>query len=270
MVKAEDMAQVAPRYLGTPYSKLDCQAFVEKAMKDCGLDKNLAGSNAWYRLCMHEGWVGTPEECKKKYGLIPFGAFLFILKDDGGEISKGYKDGLGNADHIGLYTGMTGAKMVEIARQNGNTKASKYNFGNGAIHSSTSKGYVCTSSFAGKAINGGWNRIGLWDKIDYDLKTNLKTEGGKMDTYQAKVVGGGLNLREQPNFNADRLCLIPNGEILTITDEAGKWAKTSYSGHTGWVSKDYLEPITDEMIPVPKKKLEAFYDEIGDWLGRRG
>lgn len=270
MIKAEDIAQVAPKYLGTPYSKLDCQAFVEKAMKDCGLEKNLPGSNAWYRECMEKGWVGTPEECKQKFGLIPFGAFLFILSNNGKEPKRYQSDGIGNASHIGLFTGMTGAKMCEIARQNGVADADKYDHGNGAIHSSASRGCVCTSKFSGKAINGGWNRIGLWNKIDYDLKTDLKTEGGKMDTYQAKVVGGGLNLREQPNFNADRLCLIPNGEILTITDEAGKWAKTSYSGHTGWVSKDYIEPITDEMIPVPKKKLESFYDEIGDWLGRRG
>lgn len=270
MVKAEDMAQVAPKYLGTPYSKLDCQAFVEKTMKDCGLDKNLAGSNAWYRLCMKEGWVGTPEECKQKFGLIPFGAFLFILSDNGKEPKRYQSDGIGNASHIGLYTGMTGGKMCEIARRAGVKDPDKYDFGNGAIHSSASRGCVCTSKFSGKTINGGWNRIGLWDKIDYDLKTDLKTEVDKMDTYQAKVVGGGLNLREQPDFKAERLCLIPNGEILIITDEAGKWAKTSYSGHTGWVSKDYIEPFTDEMVSVPKKKLETFYDEIGDWLGRRG
>ena len=266
MVKAEDIAQVAPKYLGTPYSKLDCQAFVERAMKDCGLGKNLAGSNAWYRLCMKEGWVGTPEDCKAQFGLIPFGAFLFILSNNGNEPKQYRKDGIGNASHIGLYTGMTGAKMCEIARQNGVADPDKYDFGNGAIHSSTSRGCVCTSKFAGKVINGGWNRIGLWNQIDY----GLKQEHEKMDTYQAKVVGGGLNLREQPNFNAGKLCLIPNGEILTIMDEVGNWAKTSYNGHTGWVSKDYIEPITDEMISVPKKRIMAVYDELGDILGLRG
>ena len=50
-------------------------------------------------------WKGTKEECIKKFGEIPLGAFLFLLKWDGGEQEKGYHDGEGNASHVGLYTG---------------------------------------------------------------------------------------------------------------------------------------------------------------------
>lgn len=35
------------------------------------------------------------------------GSFLFLLKWDGGEVEKGYHDGLGNASHVGLYIGTT-------------------------------------------------------------------------------------------------------------------------------------------------------------------
>lgn len=276
MIKASEIVRVSPKYLGTPYNTLDCQAFVEKCLRDCGNSTNLAGSNAWYRKVMQEGWVGTPEECKKQFGMIPVGAFLFILSDNGKEPEKYKKDGIGNASHIGIYTNLTGKQMVQMAKDFGNAIAGAFNYGNGAIHSSSTYGAVCTSNFAGKAINGGWNRIGLWNKIDYGIglwnQPEEEAGGNNMTTYQAKVVGGRLNLREQPSSGATKVCQIPDGEIVNVTDETGNWAKTSYSGHTGWVLKDYLEPVTPDgdTIAVNRKRLEAIYDELGDMLGLRG
>lgn len=267
----EELAKAGCRYMGIPYSKLDCQAFVEKALSDIGLKKDLAGSNTWYRFLMTNGWVGTPEECKKIHGFIPVGAFLFIHKTDGKEPAQYRQDGIGNLSHIGIYTGMTGAKMCEIARQNGVVDPSRYNFGNGALHSSSSKGCVCTSTFSGNSIKGGWNRIGLWNRIDYS-DTYSKVEVTKVEPYQAKVVGGRLSLREQPSSNAERLCWIPDGEIVNVTDEALDWAKTAYNGYTGWVMKQYLEPMTKngDTVVVSKKWLTETYDIIGGYLGLRG
>ena len=100
---------VSGGYLGIPYEKLDCQAFVEQVLKDCGVRKpdgtvyNWRGSNSMWRNYIK--WKGTKEECIEKFGEIPLGAFLFLLKWDGGEVEKGYKDGEGNASHVGLYTG---------------------------------------------------------------------------------------------------------------------------------------------------------------------
>ena len=109
----QDIAEqaVTGSYIDTPYSKLDCQAFVEQVLKDLGVRKsdgspyNWRGSNSMWRN--HITWKGTIEECKKKFGEIPLGAFLFLLKWDGGEQERGYHDGLGNASHVGLYTGTT-------------------------------------------------------------------------------------------------------------------------------------------------------------------
>ena len=97
-------------YLGTPYSKLDCQGFVEEVLKDCGVRKtdgtpyNWKGSNSMFRNFIQ--WRGTIAECRKKFGCIPEGAFMFLVTHDGGEVEKGYHDSLGNAKHVGLYTGM--------------------------------------------------------------------------------------------------------------------------------------------------------------------
>ena len=89
----------------------------------------------------------TPEECVQKLGKVPSGAFLFIWANDGGEEKRGYHDGLGNASHIGLCTG----NRVE-----------------GATACSKSRGCVAESKFKQKTIKGGWNRVGLWNKVAYD------------------------------------------------------------------------------------------------------
>jgi len=115
----EDVAEqaVTGNYEGTPYSKLDCQAFVEQVLKDLGVRKengkpyNWTGSNSMWRN--HVTWKGTIEECKKKFGGIPPGAFLFLLKWDGKEAERGYHDGLGNASHVGLYVGTSPLPVMD-------------------------------------------------------------------------------------------------------------------------------------------------------------
>ena len=174
-------------YLGRSYSEMDCQAFAERCLRDIGINMNLAGSNAWYRKMT---WTGTPEECRKQFGSVPSGAFLFILEQDGKEPAKYRKDGIGNASHMGIKTGRTQEQMLKdgleriagrYGKDNTGKKAAQYEFrkkvgfGNGAVHSSKSRGCVATSRFADRTIrNGGWNRVGLWDRIDYGEKINKK------------------------------------------------------------------------------------------------
>ena len=146
MIDGNRLGTVGFEKLGTPYKQMDCQAFVEWCLSRCGLKKDLAGSNAWYREVMKNGAVLSPEDCVKQLGKVPAGAFLFILNQDGKEPEKYRKDGLGNASHIGIATGR----------------------GEGAIHSSSSRGCVAESRFRGKTISGGWNRVGLWNRVSYD------------------------------------------------------------------------------------------------------
>ena len=164
MIDGNKLAGVGFAYLGVSYSKMDCQAFVEQCLRDCGLNKNLPGSNAWFREVYQHGAIMTPEECVRELGTVPPGAFLFILEHDGKEPEKYKKDGLGNASHIGIVTGR----------------------GQGAIHSSHSRGCVCESKFQGKTIkNGGWNRVGLWDQVVYDY-------GGSAGSGSGSPIGTGL------------------------------------------------------------------------------
>lgn len=98
---------LSDKYTGIPYSELDCQAFVEKVLRDCGVRKpdgsiyNWKGSNSMWRNAL--SWKGTIKEARTMFGDIPIGSWVFIVKNDGGEKEKGYNDNEGNASHVGIY-----------------------------------------------------------------------------------------------------------------------------------------------------------------------
>lgn len=266
--KATDLIRAAPKFLGVPYSTMDCQAFVEAALKEIGINENLPGSNAWYR---HMTWVGTPEECKASFGKIPPGAFLFILKKDGKEPEKYKPDGIGNASHIGIYTGMTGYEMVQIAKNAGVENAAKYDFGKGAIHSSQSRGFVCTSNFKGKAIDGGWNRVGLWDKLSYDIDIpGEPTEEVKPMTATVNGPNGEtVFLRTKPSSQASWICRVPTGAEVETGENKNGWTAVSYNGQKGYMMSKYLlfpgdESEQETTVPVQRSWLMGIRQQATD------
>lgn len=96
-------------YIGIAYNVLDCQAFVERVLIDCGVRKSngtvydYKGSNSMWRNAL--SWKGTIAEAVAKYGELPVGFWLFTVKNDGGEVERGYHDNEGNAAHVGIYLG---------------------------------------------------------------------------------------------------------------------------------------------------------------------
>lgn len=234
MVDGNRLGDVGFKYLGVPYSTMDCQAFVEQCLRDCGLNMNLAGSNAWYREVMSHGAVMTPEECVRQLGCVPAGAFLFILEHDGKEPEKYKPDGLGNASHIGICT---------IPR------------GEGAIHSSASKGCVCESKFAGKTIkNGGWNMVGLYDKVAYDYGGKPEPEPAptpepepspapEPQTMTAEVWaanGSPVNLRKRPSKLGALVERIKVGEQVEVMEYGDTWCKVRWRNKTGYMMTEFL------------------------------
>ena len=134
---------------GMSLDGMDCQGLCEFLLLKSGVDKReclYTGSNDMWRNAL--SWKGTPAECIAQFGAIPHGAWLFIHSHDGGEPDH-YSDGEGNASHVGVYIG-----------------------GKVAIHASASRGCVAESVFKGKAINGGWNMVGLCKHVDYALQSD--------------------------------------------------------------------------------------------------
>ena len=224
MIDGGSLGNAGFKYLGVPYSQMDCQAFVERCLRDCGINKDLAGSNAWFREVMNHGWVGTPEECVKMLGKVPDGAFLFILEHDGKEPAKYKPDGLGNASHIGIVT---------MPR------------GEGAIHSSASRGCVCESKFSGKTIkNGGWNRVGLWDEVAYDYSgADGQDPIPAPDTMTATVWaenGNPVNFRAKPSKAGALIERIKCGETVEVLEYGSNWSKIKWHGKTGYMMTPFL------------------------------
>ena len=230
-----DMGKIPYVNGGEDISGMDCQGLVEWGLRQLKIKTNMKGSNQmWRQMCT---WTGTPEECKKVYGKVPVGALLFILENDGGEVARGYTDGLGNASHVGVYTGQ----------------------GDGAIHASSSRGCVAASKFKGKTIaNGGWNRVGLCKYLDYGLDVESEAEPTVEVTIMNKdmmVVTpdlGSLNLRREPKKGDNVLVRIPYGVIVQAIGVQGEWTQVSYMQYTGWVMSTYLSEVeVEELDPQP-------------------
>ena len=103
MISAKQFVQQAfnGNYIGIPYEQLDCQAFVERVLRDCGENHDWRGSNHMWRDALSIKAVISNEMA------IPAGALLFTLKYDGGEKERGYNDSEGNATHVGIYLGLS-------------------------------------------------------------------------------------------------------------------------------------------------------------------
>ena len=103
-----DQAKLS-KYDRLTYSQYDCQAFCELVLRDLGVRQSNGkpydwkGSNDMYRNAV--SWVGTIDECRRKFGDIPLGAWAFMWDNSGREKERGYYDGKGNASHVGIYIG---------------------------------------------------------------------------------------------------------------------------------------------------------------------
>ena len=252
-ISAIDFSLAGDKYLGRSYQEMDCQAFVEKCMADVGYRRDLGGSNSWYRECRLHGWVGSPEECAKEFGSVPKGALLFILEPVGPKTPAKFRDdGVGDVTHMGIVTGR----------------------GDGAIHSSKSRGGVVTSKFKGKTIpNGGWNRVGLLPVFDYGNTVNWvmehsgfgqepKEEPIKEETTMNVIIqaenGGPVKLRQSSDPKRSGYSIweeIPSGTKAEVLKSGGEWSRIRVGNRTGWMMSKFLM-ANDSSIPAEPELTE--------------
>lgn len=237
---AEEFSLAGDKYLGRSYDEMDCQTFVERCMADVGLRMDLGGSNSWYREVMKNGWTGTPEECVNKFGQIPKGALIFIWEPVSASTPAKFRnDGIGDITHMGIKTGRN----------------------DGAIHSSHSRHCVATSKFKDKTIkNGGWNRVGLYNKFDYGKSVNWFLEHGEVGEGQGNEEitedkpmhgittaqsGSSVNIRKKKD--GDLLDRVPLGTDVEVIDYGPEWCKVKCRGMIGWLKTELI--AFDDGIP---------------------
>lgn len=171
MITAEQMVTQARtgNYIGIPYKRLDCQAFVEQVLKDSGEPgHNWRGSNHMWRDALYERHADVDFHIVDN---IPPAAWLFTLRHDGGERAKGYADGLGNAKHVGLY------------------------LGNGDVIHSTSGGTGGVQM--DRITSARWNAWGLCRFIDYAIPGGFGAEREAalkaLELIRVYILGGGAD-----------------------------------------------------------------------------
>ena len=145
---------VLPKWEKYTYEQMDCQGFVEEVLKDIGVRKpdgsifNWRGSNSMYRN--YYTWRGSVDECIAKFGSIPVGAFVYIWEPTGEE-KVGYKDGLGNCKHVGIY------------------------FGKNVVRDST-RSTKTKRNGPGTRTLDGFNRVTLFEYLDYSVTNSYNAD----------------------------------------------------------------------------------------------
>ena len=152
-----------PKYDKLKYADCDCQAFCELVLKDLGIRTakgtayNWKGSNDMARHAV--SWIGTREECIKKFGYIPLGAWAFIWENKTGkERERGYTDGLGNYSHVGIVV------SDSIVRDSTRYKDSEGNY--------------IRDGIADRSINA-FNRFGLCNLLDFGTLPEYNDKGAR-------------------------------------------------------------------------------------------
>lgn len=98
----ENKGRSIPKRLGgSSLAGMDTGGFIKYCFEQCGETFNLKGTNDLFRR--NHIWRDTLENSRKN-NRTPDGAIAFIVKQDGGEREKGYRDGLGNAITAGIVS----------------------------------------------------------------------------------------------------------------------------------------------------------------------
>lgn len=66
----------------------------------------------------------------------------------------------------------------------------------------------------------------------------------------ATVIGGRLNLRSGPSYDASVITVIPEGEALAVWMDAGDWLWVQYEATDGWVAAAYVTLSDSYPLPV--------------------
>lgn len=112
VVSGQYFAEAAYSYngQGLTYQNYDCTHFTNLVRRTCGLSNLSQGSNnIWRSQAML--WKGTIQEAYAKFNnVLPPGLYLFhVIPDsdpDADPTHYGYGDGIGDVNHVGIYTGI--------------------------------------------------------------------------------------------------------------------------------------------------------------------
>ncbi len=228
------------------YAQMDCQAFVEEAVKDAGGQMAYAGSNDMARHAVV--WMGTIQNAKAAGKLVP-GAGLLIHEDDESRLPAKYRgDGLGDFSHVGLYLGN---ELAVTDKPKGAIIQKKCD----AVHSSASMGRV-----AGTTLKNGWTHVVWFKEIDYsiDVKPGVSLGAGieddgfvtdaapKEETYQTEIAmvyaenRKPVKLRAKPSKSCGIFWNRDVGTAVAVLEHGETWCKVRSNSRVGYMMTKFL------------------------------
>lgn len=102
----------------------------------------------------------------------------------------------------------------------------------------------------------GWVALSQVERTSAPAASTPKPQsvysGGKACDYSVVVNApdGGVNLRFGPSTDYDiRISMIPNGTLLHVRAEEGRWGRTTHNGTDGWIALSQ----TSEYVPVEEE-----------------
>lgn len=238
MITAKDAIRTARKYIGTPYTTLDCINLIKKVIRTApGGIKNYttagtndlwdsAGYSAKYRdlTWRQEGLTGA------KAGHLSF---------------KRY--GEDKEDHVGLVTGE-----------------------GTVIHASSEYGMVVETPLTKEE---GWDLLAKHRYIE--TEDNADREGVIMSGYKAIVAlsdeDSTLNLRKKPSTSSTIIGELRDGEEVDVLEEPNsKWLRVrTNGGDIGYISKQYTFVYETENEKIPTEEIPENTITIIDSEGNR-
>ena len=205
------------------YDQEDCQAFIEQTVKRAGgVMRDYRGSNDMYRNACSE--IVPLAIAKLSPGMV-----LFIVAHDGGEPAKYRSDGLGNASHVGWYTG----GMYKV------------------VHSSATKGKVAAST-----LKNGWTHAGWLKEVDYgeaQADPAAPTLPAMTVAYIDLPADENVFHRISPNKSSAWWGRINGQEQVELVGVENGWARVRYGGHDGYVKAEFVAgdaPHVEDLPPT--------------------
>ena len=85
----------------------------------------------------------------------------------------------------------------------------------------------------------------------------IPREAGDTDYLHAVISSSaGLRLRREPNTYSDIITLIPSGTTVSVLYRLSDWAKVSFNGHEGYISKEFVN-LHHGPVPLNPNSLAA-------------
>lgn len=235
---------------GLTYNDYDCVHFTNLVRNTCTLSSLQQGTNYVWR---GRGlvWKGTIQEAYAKFnGVLPAGLYLFhVVPDDSPDADPthyGYGDGIGDVNHVGIYTGL-GLGVMQSGGYDGT-----------GVHDSRLRSYFNLAACATGIDYTGRVMPTIPNPVQY-REFHISP-----DDYLGSIDSNDITDEQRQNANCIKSYFINQG--WTLQAICGMLGNMQYASglNPAFIQYDnrYMLPDTaEDLTKLPNYFMQYFYDE---------